>query len=140
AGKPVPIYVTEMGYPDFAGRGGVTTEVAALYLARFYLLAATRPYVGGVWWYGLRDQGADANDKEQRFGVLDSAMTPKPAALALRSVAQLLAQTGRLRDESRGAERRVAGVRADGSPVALAWRSDATDPRLLVDLAALAGR
>jgi hypothetical protein len=141
AGKPKPVYVTEMGYPDFAGRGGVSAETAAVYLARFVLLAATRPYVGGVWWYSLRDQGTEPADKEHHFGVLDNAMTPKPAAAALRDVATLLAGAPRLRDESSGAiERRVAGTRADGVSVMLEWRADSADPPLLSALAQAAGR
>ncbi len=62
---PKPIYVTEMGYPAHTGKGGVSPEVAALDLTRFVLLASTRPYVAGVWWYcsarpgqGSREQGA----------------------------------------------------------------------------------
>jgi hypothetical protein len=92
AGTTLPIYVTEMGYPAFAGRGGVSAETAAEHLRRFVRLAASRPYVAGVWWYCLRDQGSDPRNKEHNFGVLDADMRPKPAAHALRAVA------GELRD------------------------------------------
>jgi hypothetical protein len=99
----VPIYVTEMGYPSFAGKGGVDARTAADYLTRFVLLASERPYIAGVWWYCLRDQGTDPNDKEHHFGTFDFAWQPKPAAHALRAVAASLADTGRLRGAS-GAE------------------------------------
>ena len=92
----VAIYVTEMGYPAFAGRGGVSREKAADYLARFMLLASTRPYIAGVWWYCLRDQGSDPADKEHHFGAFDFAWQPKPAAYALRAVARQIAEAGRL--------------------------------------------
>jgi hypothetical protein len=90
AGRERPIYVTEMGYPAFAGRGGVDRETVAEYLRRFMLLAAARPHVAGVWWYCLRDQGSDPTDKEHAFGVYDAAWRMKPAGAALRDVAALL--------------------------------------------------
>jgi hypothetical protein len=134
AARPVPIYVTEMGYPAYSGRGGVSRETAAVYLARFMLLASTRPHVAGVWWYCLRDQGNDPANREHTFGVLDAVLQPKPAARALRDVAALLAQVRRFRDRSRGTEQRVEGSRADGAQVALAWSAAGADVRLLNDL------
>jgi polysaccharide biosynthesis protein PslG len=131
------IYVTEMGYPSFTGRGGVSADVAALDLTRFVLLASTRPYVAGVWWYCLRDQGNDRGNKEHNFGVLDNAFMPKPAGQALRAAALLVGDVGRFRDDSRGEERRVAAQRADGSTIELAWRADAADARLLAKIGSL---
>jgi hypothetical protein len=135
--RAVPIYVTEMGYPDFEGRGGVSEDVAALYLARFVLLASTRPYLRGVWWYCLRDQGRDAHNKEHRFGVMSADLEPKAAARALRAVTLLLAQVHRFRDRSDGAQHRIVAERADGSKLELSWTEDAGDLRLLRELAAL---
>jgi hypothetical protein len=132
-----PIYVTEMGYPAYTGKGGVSADDAALDLARFVLLASTRPYVAGVWWYCLRDQGNDRANKEHNFGVLDNAFAPKPAGQALRAAAALVTEVGRFRDESSGGERRVTATRADGSKIELAWRDDAADTRLLTSLGAL---
>ena len=94
AGRERPIYVTEMGYPAFTGRGGVSPETVAAYLTRFMLLAAARPHVAGVWWYCLRDQGTDPGNKEHAFGVLDASWRVKPAGVALRDVAALLAEAG----------------------------------------------
>jgi polysaccharide biosynthesis protein PslG len=122
AGRAPPIYVTELGYPTFTGRGGVSGDTAAAYLARFVLLASTRPYVAGVWWYCLRDQGADRTNKEHAFGVLDAALKPKPAADALRAVAALLDGAGRFRDASVGTDRRVTATAADGRQIAVTWR------------------
>jgi hypothetical protein len=135
--KPKPIYVTEMGYPAYTGRGGVSAQAAALDLARFVLLASTRPYVAGVWWYCLRDQGKDRANKEHNFGVLDDAFAPKPAGNALRAAALLIRETGRFRDESGGDDRRVAATRRDGRALELHWRDDAGDARLLSDLTSL---
>jgi hypothetical protein len=131
------IYVTEMGYPAFTGRGGVSADVAAVDLTRFVLLASTRPYVAGVWWYCLRDQGIDRANKEHNFGVLDNSFSPKPAGEALRAAALLVSDVGRFQDDSRGDQQRVAAKRPDGSPIELTWRADAADTRLLTDLTSL---
>jgi hypothetical protein len=100
AGHPLPIFVTEMGYPSYDGPGGVSEETAALYLTRFILLASARPYVAGVWWYCLRDHGTDPGNKEHHFGVLDPGLQAKPAAAAMRSVTRMLAEAGRLSNQS----------------------------------------
>lgn len=141
AGRPMQIYVTEMGYPAFDGRGGVTQEVAALYLARFMLLASTRDYVAGVWWYCLRDQGNnDPNDKEHHFGVLDSALLWKPAAQALHAVAALTADVARFGNAGSGVAQRVRAVRANGNALTLEWSADGHDTALLQQLATLVPR
>jgi hypothetical protein len=84
------IYVTEFGYPSF--RGALTTdpEVVADYLMRFMLLADARPWLKGVWWYSLRDQGRDPLDKEHGFGLFDFAMNIKPAGAAYQQANELL--------------------------------------------------
>ncbi|HEY8507747.1 MAG TPA: cellulase family glycosylhydrolase [Steroidobacteraceae bacterium] len=78
------IYVTEMGWPAFNGKGGVSQDTAAEYLTRFLKLASGRQFIAGVWWYCLRDQGTEPGNKEHHFGVMDVSLRPKPAAHALR--------------------------------------------------------
>jgi hypothetical protein len=136
AGRPLPIYVTEFGYPTYGGRGGVTAKTQAAYLARFLLLASARPYVAGVWWYGLRDQGEDAANREHNFGVLDAKLRSKPAAESLRVVANLIRDTQRFREEAprEPGERRLKGERADGSAIVLAWKEADMDAWLIRDL------
>ena len=139
AGRTLPIYVTEIGYPTFTGRGGVSRDTAAAYLARFVLLASTRPYVAGVWWYCLRDQGSDAANKEHNFGVLDSALHAKPAADALRSVGALLSSVGRF-SAGAGSDQRVSATAANGTEIALTWSTTDTNAPALADLSAAAAR
>ena len=139
AGRMLPIYVTELGYPTFTGRGGVSRDTAAAYLARFMLLASTRSYVAGVWWYGLRDQGTDPANKEHNFGVLDAALRTKPAGEALRSVSALLAGAGRF-SAGAGGDKRVSVTAASGAEIALAWGEADTNTPTLADLSAAAAR
>lgn len=129
----VPIYVTEMGYPAFAGRGGVDDETAAEYLARFVLLASTRPYIAGVWWYCLRDQGVDPADKEHHFGAFDFSWQPKTTAHALRATAAAMAATGRFRDASSEGLHRVVAPRVAADDIELAWSTGAAT-RVLPEL------
>lgn len=85
-GKTVPIYVTEIGWPVHEGSNGVSAETTALYLKRFVLLAKARPWIAGVWWYDLFDDGDDAQNKEHRFGLLTKDGAPRPAFRALADV------------------------------------------------------
>jgi hypothetical protein len=89
-GRKIPVYVTEMGWPTNQGKHGVTERDAAMYLARFTLLARTRPWIGGIWWYDLIDDGDSDTKSEHRFGLVRRTLEPKPAMHAAKSVAALL--------------------------------------------------
>jgi hypothetical protein len=90
--RDVRIYVTEAGWPVDTGPHGVSEQVAADYLQRFMLLARSRPWIAGVWWYDLFDDGDDAANKEHRFGLISRAGQKKPAFQALIEVRARLAQ------------------------------------------------
>jgi polysaccharide biosynthesis protein PslG len=89
-GRPVNIYITEMGYPTYRGRLGVSEKEAAQYVARFMLLAAARPYIRGVWWYGLRDQGVNPNNRDHHYGLFTADFQPKRAAEMFSAITELL--------------------------------------------------
>lgn len=86
----IPIYITEMGWPTNTGARGLSEATVADYLIRFMLLARTRPWIEGVWWYDLIDDGDDPTKMEHRFGLVRSDLRPKPASLAAQRVARLL--------------------------------------------------
>lgn len=77
AGRPVPLYVTETGWPTCCG--GIDRASVADYLARMLLLARTIPDIRGVWWYELRDGGENPDNDQENFGLVDAALRPKPA-------------------------------------------------------------
>lgn len=90
-GKNIPVYLTEVGWPTHTGKDGITEEEAAWYLTRYFLLAASREYVRGVFWYCLMDQGNDAGNKEHRFGILDRNQASRPAAHEFKEITSRLA-------------------------------------------------
>jgi hypothetical protein len=121
-GKSIPIYVTEIGWPTSHGQCGVEDSVAAAYLQRFMLLAAARPYVAGVWWYDIFDDGTDPTNREDRFGLLTHDYKPKAAHDALMAIKGVLASST-LPVESVGAsgEIIIQGKQANGEPYYAAW-------------------
>jgi len=123
AGQDIPFYVTEFGFPDYDGPQGVAPEVVASFLTRFFLLADARPWIQGVWWYCLRDQGSQAAEREHSFGLLGADFRPKPAAQAFQQVARLA--TGAKRGSVRAEGRRYTW-QAAGSATRATWSEDAT--------------
>ncbi len=64
----------------------MTEQQAATYLQQFMLLAKSRPWIGGVWWYDLFDDGDNAANTEHRFGLIDRAGAKRPAFQAVAGV------------------------------------------------------
>lgn len=91
-GRPMDIYVTEIGWPNHQGKAGWTEEQTADFLLRFHLLVRAQPTVRGVWWYELRNSGKDAFEKEHNFGLVTKDLAAKPAFNALRVAVALLAE------------------------------------------------
>jgi hypothetical protein len=122
AGRTIPIYVTEIGWPTSVAKCGVPEAVAAAYLQRFMLLAAARPYVAGVWWYDLFDDGPDPGNPEHRFGLLHQDHTPKSAYNAMAALKSIL-ESHEVPIETLGTngEIVVSGKRSDGKEFYSAW-------------------
>lgn len=91
AGRPVPLYLTEMAWPAHDGDCGIDQDLQAAYLARSFLLARTLPNIKGMWWYDLRNDGTDPHEREHNFGLLDHAFREKPAFRTLASLSKLVA-------------------------------------------------
>jgi hypothetical protein len=90
-----PIWITELGWSTYTGSGsgyiGVSEARQAEYLARAYLLAASRG-VRGVMAYGLMELGTSATSKLYNYGIVEAGGRQKPAYGALRRVAEALDQ------------------------------------------------
>lgn len=122
AAKNVKVYITEMGWPTSDDRYGVSEGVAAAYAQRFFLLARTRPWIAGVWWYGLFDNGADGGDKENRFGLMKIDGAAKPAYRSLLAIRKML-EAPSAPSVTLAADGQVTlqGTLADGKEFAVLW-------------------
>jgi hypothetical protein len=147
--REIPIYVSEVGWPTNVGKRGVSERGAAMYLARFALLARTRPWIAGVYWYDLQDDGDDDSSSEQRFGLVRRNREPKPALSAARVIAPLLRSAVPPTAYRAGGNYFVAGTDATGRwavgwtirPDFLSWDAGTTlEPDAPAELAALAAQ
>jgi len=91
SGRSPPIYLTEIGWPSSTDEFGVLESVQGNYLSRFMMLARSRPWIAGVWWYDLVDDGSDSTNINNRFGLFRQDGSEKPqyaAFMKLKSVLQ----------------------------------------------------
>ncbi|MCR0999106.1 cellulase family glycosylhydrolase [Serratia rubidaea] len=88
--KSVPMYITEIGVPTYSGVGGMTNDQAAQYAIKYTMLAKSRPYIRGVWWYDLIDDGDNPKVNEHRFGFYNRQEQPKAAAIAFGKIAEVV--------------------------------------------------
>lgn len=80
---PLPLWVTEIGYPTHLGENGCDPTRQAQMLVRTYVQCLASRVVDKVFWYDYRDDGEDPNYNEHNFGILKRDLTPKPAYTAL---------------------------------------------------------
>ncbi|WP_254875985.1 hypothetical protein [Pseudomonas viridiflava] len=90
ATRPVPLYLTEMGWPTGTSECSVSEQHQAAFLARSFFLARTLPDIKGLWWHGLIDSGADSDDPQQNFGLLRKDLSVKPAYATLQAISKTL--------------------------------------------------
>ncbi|MDR3547268.1 MAG: hypothetical protein P4M11_03140, partial [Candidatus Pacebacteria bacterium] len=100
AGKDEKVYITEIGWPSHDV--GYDEDVVAAYLSRYYLLARSKPYINGVWWYDLYDDGTDSSNREHRFGLIDRAGREKPTFRSFASTSRLLRDTRSVELDDKG--------------------------------------
>lgn len=86
AGKPLPLWITEIGWPTHMGGNGSSFLHQARCLVRMYVLALGTPGVERVFWYDLKDDGTALTYNEANFGIVHNQgfeLAPKPAYAAL---------------------------------------------------------
>lgn len=101
-GIPVPIYVTETGWPTHWGLKGVSGQTAAEQNARLLLEAFTLEDLAGIWWYELVDGGNNPIERENRFGLLTTSLQEKPAGCRLNSLIPFIKQSSLSQKMSHG--------------------------------------
>lgn len=88
-GNPVGLYVTEVGWPTNTVGTTVIHPAAkvATFLSRFYGSGEKLPWIKGVWWYDLADDGPNPLEEQDRFGlVANDQRTPKPAYYTFKAL------------------------------------------------------
>ncbi|SVK50276.1 Beta-xylosidase [Acinetobacter baumannii] len=83
------ISLHELGFPTYSGKDGLRADKVAQYVMKYTLLAQTRSYIKGVWWYDLIDDGTSANNKEHNFGFFTRMESPKESVSAIEKITQL---------------------------------------------------
>ena len=126
-GKAKDIYVSEVGWP--AHDKGYSDEVVAAYLARYELLARTKTYIGGVWWYDLYDDGPDPANREYRFGLLTEDGREKPAFKAMQSSNRMLQGVTKAWLDKEGPVIEVAAQGPGGKRRVFSWTPSAIPGR-----------
>lgn len=79
-------WLTEMGWPTGCGPSTYSERRQAAYYVRAYLTAAGSGCVQAINGYNFVDDGWNALERENNFGVLRRDYTPKPAFRALAKV------------------------------------------------------
>lgn len=93
SGRPnVNFYITEIGWPSYIGKYGRTEDEVAQFAANTFRLSAKLPFVRGVWWYDLKNDGQDPQNMEHNFGLIEADNNPKPAANAVKMVLRQIKQ------------------------------------------------
>ncbi|WP_366931796.1 beta-glucosidase [Paraburkholderia xenovorans] len=81
-GRPLQVWVTEMGWPVNPKEPGQDEATQAANLVRSYLLSRRYGTVRVLFWYDFVDDGTDLDNIEHNFGLLHHDLTPKPAFVA----------------------------------------------------------
>jgi hypothetical protein len=76
-GTSINFYITETGWPTYSGNGGVSEAAQKEYFQRTLYLTASLPFIKGLWWYDLMDDGTSATNVEHHFGLTAYGGTPK---------------------------------------------------------------
>ncbi len=124
AGRPVRVYLTEIAWPAHQGKGGVSEKAQAENLVRMFLLAKTLPFIKGIWWYDLQNDGPDPKNREHNFGLLDHELRPKPAYLALQQFSGLIREGEYVDSLADGPALRALHLRKDGEDMLALWSTD----------------
>lgn len=83
-GRPVDCYLTEMGWASYSTAKHTASDVAR-YLPRFYNACEKRPWVKGVWWYNLFNNGP-GDTMFNRYGLTTNVGAYKPVYFAYRGL------------------------------------------------------
>lgn len=111
-GIGVPIYVTEVGYPNHDA--GLSEQDASEQLSAFLFLAMSIADLKGIWLYEWMDGGLDKTDREHNFGLRRVDGTEKPLGCRIRQYGDVL-RSGKVVSNYADAQVTAVLVDADGA-------------------------
>ncbi|MBN1477609.1 cellulase family glycosylhydrolase, partial [Candidatus Sumerlaeota bacterium] len=114
-GDPLPVWITEFGYPT-RGASSVTEDQQANFVARTYLLALTQPWITSTFHYWFGPDQASDDWNENNFGLVRHDRTRKPSFDAVRTLTDLFASAefSESLDVAEGIEAHVFTIPASG--------------------------
>ena len=124
AGKAVPVYITETGWPTAnAGGCAMTQDVSADNLSQMLLWSAATPWIKGIWLYQLKDQGRNPGEPEDNFGIFDYDYRPKAAACTVREAVRLIKSATAWHAERPNPDLFTITAQTNEGPVLISWTS-----------------
>lgn len=119
--RQIPIYITEIGWPNNEGKGGVSVDDAATQALIFVLESFQFNYVKGIWFYEFQDRGRDKLEREDNFGFLNVDGEEKPIGCALRSAGKLLKDASLIKSKTHNDTRIMLYKLASGDQLLASW-------------------
>jgi hypothetical protein len=116
-----PIYITEWGWPTGTNACGSDPKDVAKNVAQFMLYSAATPWIGGTWYYELKDSGTDPADIQDNFGLYDHEYRAKPAACMAREAMALINASQGMAVERPFKDAFVVKIRTSWGYQVIAW-------------------
>ena len=119
--KQIPILSGEWGYATHV-KGGVSLETQAAFIARQQLANLLNGVPLSIW-YDWKNDGLDPKETEHNFGTVTPDLKPKPAYLAIQTLARELAgyRIARRHSVSNDQDYVLLLVNGDGAFKLAAW-------------------
>ena len=130
-GQSIPLWVTEHGWPTGTNARAVDEQTQAANIAKSAVITALHD-VERYYVYDLVNDGVDAAETEENFGLLHAAndplgaYTPKPAFVSYSTAADVLAGAHSATRDTSIADLWNIGFETPGGPVRALW---STSPR-----------
>lgn len=121
AGHPMPIWITEMGWPTV---GGMTERRQADFVAKLYVTSVAGEYgraLGKVFYFNLGDWGPRGTGIGGHFGLAHMDNTPKPSFVAYATVRRMLAGAEYAREVDLGPGVAAVEFERAGERIVVAW-------------------
>jgi hypothetical protein len=129
--KSMPLWITEIGWPNHDGWGGSTEAMTAQRLLKMSLLLASRGYVRGTWWYDLFDDGPKRSEQEDNFGLIRIDGVRKPAYQAYQLFLAQFAKARFVKDVSAENAIGLEFKSADGRRLVAVWAREGSQDKLV---------